>query len=110
MALTAITIGCVAPGSLLSQPPALAPAASIEAVAPVPTSGGSECAAVSCDRGSSSSPGLPPGLAVTGVLSLAALVVVAALTIRRRRTGRTVLPAGAPRLLLRPPQLSPLNA
>ena len=65
---------------------------------------GVQCAAVACSRGSLSSTVPLPGITLAGIVAFAALVVLALCTVRRRRPGPGVLPAGSPSLLLRPPQ------
>jgi hypothetical protein len=88
---------------MLSQPPVQAGGAAI-ITAGVPAPSGSECAAVSCNRGSSSSTASVPSITLAGMLAAGLLVVAALCGVRRVRRGATVLPAGSLTRLLRPPQ------
>jgi hypothetical protein len=77
--------------------------ASIEAAVPAPS--GSECAAVACNRGSTSAPLPLPGLAIAGMLGAAALFFLIMQMVRRTRRTAEPLPDGNPLRLLHPPQL-----
>ena len=101
-AVAAAALGLLAPGSLVSQTPAAGRMASVEAIAPV--AGGSQCAAVSCNRGSQSVPGAVPTVAVLGVLVVAAALLPLRRAWRRTRVATFALPGGSPLDLLRPPQ------
>jgi hypothetical protein len=100
--LAAVAVSCLVPGSMLAQPAGAAGAAAIVTAAPVPS--GSECAAVSCNRGSSSSSVAIPSLALAGTLVAGILVLLELSAARRTRPGAVALPAGSPARLLRPPQ------
>jgi len=102
-----VTLGLLAPGSMLSQAPLAGRLAAAEAVVPLP--GGSECAAVSCNRGSTTSSGTVPTVAVAGMLLAAAVILPLRRAWRRTRTATFALPAGSPFDLQRPPQ-QPLPA
>jgi hypothetical protein len=103
-ALAALAVSCLVPGSMLSQPvPRVGGAAIVTPVTAAPT--GSECAAVSCNRGSPSSTVPLPGITLAGAIAAGVLVLLALHAVRRRRRTVTALPAGSPSLLLRPPQL-----
>lgn len=105
LALAAVTIGCLVPGSMISQTlSASSRTAAIETAAPTPT--GSECAAVSCTRGGSSAPLPVFPVALAGVTAAGALFVLLALRARRTRTTAEALPEGNPLRLLHPPQLT----
>jgi hypothetical protein len=103
MALAAVVVSCLVPGSMLSEVPAAARVASIEALAP--SASGSNCAAVACNRGTTSSPAAAPSVALAGTLAAGILIVLLARTARRGHKTRLVLPEGAPARVLRPPQL-----
>jgi hypothetical protein len=108
MALAAVVVSCLVPGAMLSQAPSASGVASIEAVTPTATgSASSACAAVACNRGSTSAPAAMPSLALAGALAAGVLVVVAARAARRAPKTKSVLPAGVSWRLLRPPQLLP---
>ena len=99
-AAAAVTMCCLVPGAMVSQAPA-AGAATI--VAPPPPPPVSDCAVVSCNRGSP--PSVPlPAVAVAGMFTTGTVVLAALWPLRRRRVGPVALPAGSPTLLLRPPQ------
>ena len=100
--LVAVALSCLAPDSMLSRPPTSAGAAIV--TAPVPPPSGSACAGVACSRGSPSSTVAIPGITLAGDVASTALAVLALCTVRRRRPGPGVLPAGSSSLLLRPPQ------
>ena len=102
MTLAAVAVSCLVPGSMLSQPPVRAASAAIITVA-APAASGSECAAVSCNRGSATSTASLPGITLAGTLAAGLLSVLTLRTVRRVRRG-TVLPAGSLTRLLRPPQ------
>jgi hypothetical protein len=100
VALAAGTMCCLVPGSMVSQVPS-AEAASI--VTPVSVPPVSECAVVSCNRGSP--PSVPlPAISMACVLTAGILVLALLWAGRRVRTGATHLPTGTPSRLLRPPQ------
>jgi hypothetical protein len=103
VALAVVAIGCLVPGSMISEQAALSGTGSIiEAAAP--SLSGSECAAVSCQHGSPSSPAPVPALALAGAIAALTLVVLSVGAFRRSRPVSTALPAGIPVRLLRPPQ------
>jgi hypothetical protein len=102
VALAAVTVGCLVPGSMVTLTPTASSAATIEAAAPAPS--GSECAAVACNRGSTSAPLPPPGVAVAGMLAAGALFFLLTQLIRRARGTAEALPEGNPLRLLHPPQ------
>jgi len=102
VAVAAVALSLCAPGSLLTQAPGASRTASIEAL--VPTPGGSECAAVACNRGAPANPGAVPTVTVVGVLVAAWASITLRRTWRRTRATRFALPAGSPLDLLRPPQ------
>jgi hypothetical protein len=105
VALSALALGCLAPGASIAQPaPRPVPGTIATPAAPAPS--GSECAAVSCDRGSPTAPAPAPGLALAGTLAAGTLVLLTICAVRRRRPATTSLPAGSPTRLLRPPQLA----
>jgi hypothetical protein len=88
---------------MLTQPPLQSGASAIiTAAAPAPS--GSECAAVSCNRGSPSSTASVPSITLAGTIAAGILVLLALCAVRRVRRGTSVLPAGSPTRLLRPPQ------
>jgi hypothetical protein len=101
--LVVVAIGCLVPGSMISEPAPLARTVSIIETA-APSLSGSECAAVSCQHGSPSSPAPVPSLALAGAIAALTLVVLSIGTFRRLRPVRIALPAGVPLRLLRPPQ------
>lgn len=103
VALTALAVGCLAPGAMLAQPTPSQGSGTI-AIPAASAPSGSECAAVSCDRGSPSAPAPVPSLALAGTLAAGALVLLTIRSTRRRRRGAISLPAGSPTRLLRPPQ------
>jgi hypothetical protein len=88
---------------MLSQPP-VQPGGGAIITAAVPAPSGSECAAVSCNRGSPSSTASLPSITLAGTIAAGLLVVLALYAARRARRGAAVLPAGSPMRLLRPPQ------
>jgi hypothetical protein len=102
VALAAMTVGCLVPGSMVTQTPAAYRTASIEAAAPAPS--GSECAAVACNRGSTSAPLPLPSVAVAGMLAAGALFFLLTHMVRRARRTATALPLGNPLRLFHPPQ------
>ena len=102
MTLGAVAVSCLVPGSMLAQPTGAPGTTAIVTQAAVPS--GSECAAVSCNRGSSSSSVPIPSLALAGTLAAGILVLLALSAARRHRPGAVALPAGSPLRLLRPPQ------
>jgi len=103
--LAAVAVSCLVPGSMVSQPPPQAGGGTIiTAAAPSPS--GSECAAVSCNRGSPSSTVPLPSITLAGTIAAGLLVVLALCAFRRPRRGAALLPAGAPSPLFRPPQLA----
>lgn len=105
LALAAAVVACLVPGSMLSEAAPISRTVSvIEATSPAPS--GSECAALSCQRGSPSSPAPVPALALAGALTFATLVPLSVGGFRRLRPVRTALPSGIPLRLLRPPQLT----
>ena len=99
--LAALAVSCVVPGSVLSQTPPAGRAAVITGVAPAPSS---ECAAVSCNRGSSSSTAPLGSVSLAGTIAAAMLVLLAPFAVLRARRCAGNLPAGTPSPLLRPPQ------
>ena len=100
--LAALAVSCVVPGSMLSQPPPAGRAAMVTALAPAPS--GSECAAVSCNRGSPSSTVPLPSVSLAGTIAAGMLVILALFAVLRARRRTGSLPAGTPSPLLRPPQ------
>ena len=100
--LAALAVSCVVPGSMLSQPPPAGGAAMVTAPAPAPS--GSECAAVSCNRGSPSSTAPLPSVSLAGTIAAGMLVLLALFAVLRARRHAGSLPAGTPSPLLRPPQ------
>ncbi len=100
VALVALTMSCLVPGSLVSQAP---PTQGDNIATPVQTPSLSECAAVSCNRGSPSSAPLP-AVSVAGALVAGIFMLALLRTLRRVRAGATTLPTGIPSRLLRPPQ------
>lgn len=104
VALAAVTVGCLVPGSMVSQTPWASRTASIEAAASAPS--GSACAAVACNRGSTSAPLPLPSGAVAGILAAEALFFLLTHMVRRARRTAKALPDGNPLRLLRPPQLT----
>jgi len=101
VSLAALAVSCVVPGSTLSETPT-GGAAIVTALAPAPS--GSECAAVSCNRGSPSSTASPPSISLAGMIAAGILVLLALFAVRRARRLAGTLPAGTPSPLLRPPQ------
>jgi len=99
--LAALAVSCVVPGSVLSQAPPAGRAAMVTALAPAPLS---ECAAVSCNRGSSSSTVPLPSVSLAGTIAAGMLVILALFAVLRARRRAGSLPAGTPSPLLRPPQ------
>ena len=99
--LAALAVSCVVPGFVLSQTPPAGRAAVITGVAPAPSS---ECAAVSCNRGSSSSTAPLASVSLAGTIAAAMLVLLAPFAVLRARRCAGNLPAGTPSPLLRPPQ------
>ena len=98
-AAAAVTVCCLVPGAMVSRAPA-AGAATIVAPPPPPAS---DCAVVSCNRGSP--PTVPlSAVAVAGMFTTGTVVLAALWPLRRRRAGPVALPAGSPTLLLHPPQ------
>lgn len=102
VALAAVTVACLVPGSMVTASPAASHSASIEPAAPTPT--GSECAAVACNPGSPSVPTPALCLAVAAILAAEALFVLFTGVIRGERKSSFTLPQGNPLRLLRPPQ------
>ena len=102
MTLAALAVSCVVPGSMLSQSPTAGAAAIVTALAPSPS--GSQCAAVSCNRGSPSSTVPLPSISLAGTIASRILVLLALFAVRRARRVTGTLPAGTPSPLLRPPQ------
>jgi len=100
--LAALAVSCVVPGSTLSESPTAGGAAIVTALAPAPS--GSECAAVSCNRGSPSSTASLPSISLAGTIAAGILVLLALFAVRRARRLAGTLPAGTPSPLLRPPQ------
>ncbi|MGO9853760.1 MAG: hypothetical protein ACLPYY_01760 [Acidimicrobiales bacterium] len=98
-AAAAVAMCCLVPGAMVSLAPAVG-AATVVAPTPPPVS---NCAVVSCNRGSP--PSVPlPALAVAGIFTMGTAVLAALWHRRRRRVGLVALPAGSPTPLLRPPQ------
>jgi hypothetical protein len=104
VALAAVTVGCLVPGSMVTQTLSGSRTARIEAAIPAPS--GSECAAVACNRGSTSAPLPLPGVAVAGMLGAGALFFLVMQMVRRARRIVEALREGNPLRLLHPPQLS----
>jgi hypothetical protein len=101
--LAAVVVSCLIPGSMLSEAAPISRTVSVlEATSLAPS--GSECAALSCQRGSPSTPAPVPALALACALAFAALVALSVGAFRRSRPARIALPAGIPLRLLRPPQ------
>ena len=100
--LAALAVSCVVPGSMLSQPPPAGRAAMVTALAPAPS--GSECAAVSCNRGSPSSTVPLPSISLAGTIAAGILVLLALFAVRRARRLRAPCLPARPSPLLRPPQ------
>lgn len=104
VALAAVTVACLVPGSMVSATPSAPRSASIETTTPTPS--GSECAAVACNPGSPSASSLAPCLVLAATLAAGALFVRFTRVIRRERKASGTLPEGSPLRLLRPPQLA----
>ncbi|HSZ38033.1 MAG TPA: hypothetical protein VK773_13145 [Acidimicrobiales bacterium] len=101
--LAALTVSCLLPGSLLTSAPPAGRVAAIELA--VPAVGSVNCAAVICNRGTPSAPGLVPAVSVAVALLSGLFLVLVATAVRRRRRPCAALPTGNPLRLLRPPQL-----
>jgi hypothetical protein len=102
--VAAVAVSCLVPGSMLTQTtPAPSIGTIVTAVAvPLPLGGG--CAAVSCNRGSPSSPVPVPSLTLASTIAAGLLFVLALCVVRRARVRAAVLPTGSSSPLLRPPQ------
>jgi hypothetical protein len=100
--LAVLAVSCVVPDSALSQSPTAGGATIVTALAPVPS--GSGCAAVSCNRGSSSSTVPLPSISLAGTIAAGILVLLVLFAVRRARRVTGTLPAGTPSPLLRPPR------
>ena len=98
----ALAVSCVVPGSTPSQSPTAGGAAIVTALAPFPS--GSQCAAVSCNRGSPSSTVPLPSIGLAVAIASEILVLLALFAVRRARRVTGTLPAGTPPPLLRPPR------
>lgn len=105
VAIAAVTVACLVPGSMVSESPAASHSASIGAAAATVPSG-IECAAVACNPGSPSVPSPAPPLALAGILAAGAFFVLLMGVVRHGRETTETLPRGNPLQLLRPPQLA----
>lgn len=103
VALAALAVSGLVPGSMFSQPGLQPDSGAIITALPAPS--GSECDAVACNRGTPSSSVPLPGIALVGTIAAGSVVLVALCLQRRRHRVATALPTGSPSPLLRPPQL-----
>jgi len=103
VALAALAVSGLVPGSMLSQPRLQVDGATIITAVPAPS--GSGCDAVACNRGTPSSSTSLPGITLVGTIAAGSVVLLALCPRRRRRRVVTALPTGSPSPLFRPPQL-----
>ena len=64
------------------------------------------CSDATCGKGTPAAPAPSPGVVLAALVGTLAVVAAATSLIRRRRLEATILPAGVPDPLLRPPQFS----
>jgi hypothetical protein len=102
VALTAVIVSCLTPGSLLQQVPVVPRTAAIETVAA--DASHTQCAAVACNRGSSSSAVPFSPMSLAGMQATPASAPPAIQGRHQEPAGRIELPAGISNQLLRPPQ------
>jgi len=105
-AVAAIIVGCcLVPGSLVVGPtPVDHGPSALTSPASVGSGGGIECAAVSCNRGSTSAGTALPGFVAVAAAALLVVVVPALRRVRRALPAARALPAGVLSRLFRPPQ------
>ena len=104
VSVAAVAVSCLVPGSMLDRTTPAPGIGAIVTAGAVPLPSGSECAAVSCNRGSPSFSAPVPNLTLAGTIAAGLLVVLSLRTVRRARRRAAVLPTGSSSPLLRPPQ------
>lgn len=102
--IAAAIVGGFMPHAVLST--AQSTATELVQVAEAPLASLPNCVDVTCGKGAPAPPAPAPMVALAGLLSGLAVVVIVAGRLRRRPAHVLALPAGSPNPLLRPPQFS----